>query len=183
MKAVETILEGVVVLEIEPIGDERGFFARTWDRAELASRGLTTAIEQVSIATNEVAGTLRGLHFQAAPNDEAKTVRCNIGRIFDVAVDLREGSSTYLKWFGVELSAGNRKSLFVPEGCAHGYITLERGTEVQYLISTPYNPATARGYRWDDPTLAIEWPIPIRRISARDAALPYVDGGRRPSPG
>jgi dTDP-4-dehydrorhamnose 3,5-epimerase len=178
MKVVETVLQGVLVLEIEPIADERGFFARTWNRGDLAARGLTTDLDQVSIAFNEIAGTLRGLHFQAAPHGEAKTVRCTAGTIFDVAVDLRDESPTHLKWVGVELSAGDRRSLFIPEGCAHGYVTLTDGAEVQYQISTPYLPGTTRGYRWNDPTLAIEWPVPIRRISARDAALPYVEGSR-----
>lgn len=178
MKVVETILPGVLVLEIEPVADERGFFARTWDRGHLASRGLTADVDQVSIAYNELAGTLRGLHFQAAPLGEAKTVRCMAGEIFDVAVDLRDGSPTRLRWVGVELSAANRRALFVPEGCAHGYVTLTDGAEVQYQMSTPYRPDAARGYRWNDPTLAIDWPVPIRRISARDAALPYVEGDR-----
>lgn len=174
MKIVETILQGVLVLEVEPIADERGLFARTWDRADLVARDLTAGMNQVSIAYNEVAGTLRGLHFQAAPHAEAKTVRCTAGAIFDVAVDLRDGSSTRLRWFGVELSAANHRSLFVPENCAHGYVTLTDGAEVQYQISTPYRPDATRGYRWNDPTLAIDWPVPVRRISARDAALPYV---------
>lgn len=176
MKVVETVLKGVLVLETEPIADERGFFARTWDREELASRGLTADLDQVSIAYNEVVGTLRGLHFQAAPHGEAKTVRCTAGAIFDVAVDFRDGSPTRLRWVGIELSAANRRSLFVPEGCAHGYVTLTVGAEVQYQISTPYRPDAALGYRWNDPTLAIDWPVPIRRISARDAALPNVGG-------
>jgi len=176
MKVVETVLRDVLVLEVEPIADERGLFARTWDRAEIVSRGLVADVDQVSVAYNEVAGTLRGLHFQAAPHDEAKTVRCTAGAIFDVAVDLREGSPTRLRWIGVELSATNRRSLYVPEGCAHGYVTLTDGAEVQYMISTPYLPDAARGYRWDDPTLAIEWPVPVTRISDRDAALPYLEG-------
>jgi dTDP-4-dehydrorhamnose 3,5-epimerase len=175
MKVVETALRDVLVLEVESIADVRGLFARTWDRAELISRGLTADVAQVSLAYNEVAGTLRGLHFQAAPHDEAKTVRCTAGAIFDVAVDLREGSPSRFRWVGVELSATNRRSLFVPEGCAHGYVTLSDGAEVQYMISTPYQPDAARGCRWDDPTLAIEWPVPITRISDRDAALPYVE--------
>jgi len=177
MNVVETDLAGVLILDIEPIEDPRGFFARTWDRAELAARGLTTDIEQVSVAFNETSGTVRGLHYQEAPHLEAKTVRCTAGAIFDVAVDLREGSLTRLRWLGVELSAANRRSLFIPEGCAHGYITLMNATEVEYAISTAYRPDSTRGYRWDDPTLAVEWPIPMRRISARDAALPHIVEG------
>ncbi len=174
MNVTETAVAGVLVLEIEPVEDERGFFARTWDQADLGSRGLTARLDQVSIAFNSVAGTLRGLHYQAAPHEEAKTIRCIAGAIFDVAVDLREGSPTRHRWVGVELSASNRRSLFIPEGCAHGYVTLTDATEVQYLISVPYRPDAARGYRWDDPAFAIAWPVPIHRISARDATLPYL---------
>lgn len=178
MKVAETDLAGVLVLEVEPIADERGLFARTWDRAELLSRGLTAELEQVSIAYNAVAGTLRGLHFQAAPFEEAKTVRCTSGAIYDVAVDLRDGSPTRLRWVAIELTATNRRSLFVPEGCAHGYLTLTDRAEVQYQISTPYHADAARGYRWNDPALGIAWPVEVRRISDRDAALPFIgDGG------
>lgn len=174
MKIIETNLHGVLILEVEPIADERGFFARTWDRKSLAERGVTAEVNQVSVAFNEVAGTLRGLHYQAAPESEAKTVRCTAGAIFDVAVDLREGSPTRYRWVGVELSADNRRSLFIPDGCAHGYLTLVDSVEVQYQISAPYRPEAARGYRWDDPTLAIDWPIAVRRISTRDEVLPYI---------
>lgn len=176
MNIVETALAGVVILEVEPIPDYRGFFARTWDRADLATRGLTTEVAQRSIAYNEISGTMRGLHYQAHPHLEAKTVRCTAGAIFDVAVDLRDGSPTRLRWVGVELSAANRRGLFIPEGCAHGYITLMDGAEVEYGISTAYQAGSALGYRWDDPTFAIEWPVPMRRISARDAALPHFKG-------
>lgn len=175
MKINDTVLPGVLVLEIEPIADERGFFARAWDRGELASRGLTVDLDQVSIAFNEVAGTLRGLHYQEAPYQEAKTVRCTAGSIFDVAVDLRPDSASHLRWVGVELSATNRRGLFIPEGCAHGYLTLTDGAEVQYSISVAHRPDAARGYRWDEPRFAIDWPIAIRRISPRDAALPYLE--------
>jgi dTDP-4-dehydrorhamnose 3,5-epimerase len=174
MKVAETAIQGVLLLDIEPAADERGYFARTWDRADLKSRGLTSELDQVSIAYNDVAGTLRGLHFQAAPHGEAKTVRCTAGAIFDVAVDLRDRSPTQFQWVGFELSAVNHRSLFIPEGCAHGYVTLSPGAEVQYQISAPYRPDAARGYRWDDPAFAIEWPVKIRCISARDAALPLV---------
>lgn len=175
MKVVETALAGVLLLEAEPVPDLRGFFARTWDRSAIRSRGLTADVDQVSVAFNEIAGTLRGLHFQAAPHAEAKTIRCTAGAIFDVAVDLREDSSTRHQWIGAELSAANRRSLFIPEGCAHGYITLTDGAEVQYQISAPYRPEAARGYRWDDPAFGITWPVEVVRMSARDAALPTVD--------
>lgn len=174
MMVVETALNGVLILEVEPIGDERGMFARMWDRHALSSRGLTATIDQVSIAYNQIAGTLRGLHYQADPYAEAKTIRCTAGGVFDVAVDLRDGSPTRLRWIGVELTAANRRSLFVPEGCAHGYVSLTDAAEVQYQISTPYQPDAFRGYRWDDPAFAIEWPVEVRRISQRDAALPYI---------
>ncbi len=176
MRVIPTALSGVLILEIEPVTDKRGFFGRMWDRTALESRGLTADVDQVSIAVNEVSGTLRGLHYQAAPYDEAKTVRCTAGAIFDVAVDLREGSPTRNRWVGVELSATNRRSLFIPEGCAHGYITLADWAEVQYQISAPYRPEAARGYRWNDPAFAIDWPVEVRRISMRDAALPFVNG-------
>jgi len=179
MKVSETSLHDVLLLDIEPVRDERGFFARTWDRAELVSRGLTAEVDQVSIAWNELAGTLRGLHYQSAPHAEAKTVRCLAGSIFDVAVDLRPGSVTYLQWVGVELSAGDRRGLFIPEGCAHGYVTLTDHCEVEYHISAPYRADAARGYRWDDPTFAIDWPAPVRRISVRDAALPHFQPADR----
>lgn len=176
MKVVETTLAGVLVIEAEPVADERGFFARTWERTELASRGLTAHVEQISIARSDAAGTLRGLHFQAAPYEEAKTVRCTAGAVFDVAVDLRDDSATRFQWVAVELSETNRYSLYIPEGCAHGYLTLTDGAEVQYQISVLYRPDAGRGYRWDDPAFGIEWPMDVRRMSARDAALPYVAG-------
>jgi dTDP-4-dehydrorhamnose 3,5-epimerase len=174
VRIVETDLEGVLVLEVEPIADERGLFARTWDQQELAARGLTAQVSQVSVAFNEVAGTMRGLHYQAMPHAEAKTVRCTAGAIFDVAVDLREESPSRYTWFGIELSAANRRSLFVPEGCAHGYVTLVDSAEVEYQISVPHHPEASRGYRWDDPRLSIAWPVEVRRISARDLALPFL---------
>ena len=181
MKVGETSLHDVLLLDVEPICDERGSFARTWDRTELASRGLTAEVDQVSIAWNEIAGTLRGLHYQSAPHAEAKTVRCLAGSIFDVAVDLRPESPTYRRWVGVELSAANRRSLFIPEGCAHGYVTLADCSEVEYHVSAPYRADAARGYRWDSPAIAIDWPVPVRRISARDAALPYFQPAGRDS--
>jgi dTDP-4-dehydrorhamnose 3,5-epimerase len=177
MRLVETDLPGVLVLEPEPVEDERGSFARIWDREPLRTRGLTAEIAQVSAATNRLAGTLRGLHYQAPPAEEAKTIRCTSGAVFDVAVDLRQGSPTHLKWVAVELSATNRRGLYVPEGCAHGYMTLTDGAELEYLISAPYDPSASRGCRWDDPALGIAWPMDVRVISSRDAALPHIDTG------
>ena len=175
MTVVETAVGGVLILEAQAITDERGFFARTWDRAVLEQRGLTAHVAQVSIAYNELAGTLRGLHLQMPPHEEAKTVRCTKGAIYDVAVDLREGSRTRLGWVGVELSESNHRGLFIPEGCAHGYVTLTDRTEVEYMISVPYAPDSARGYRWDDPSFAIEWPVQVSRISQRDRDIPLIE--------
>lgn len=169
-----TGIAGAWVIEPERLEDERGFFARTWDADELAERGLNGRLSQCSISYNHVRGTLRGLHYQAAPYEEAKLVRCTSGALFDVALDLRPDSSTYGDWFGVELSAHNRKALYVPEGCAHGFMTLEDGCEVHYQISEAYVPAAARGVRWNDPAFAIEWPGDVVVINERDSSYPDV---------
>lgn len=174
MRVVETKIAGVLILEPEAVEDSRGFFARRWDREILTSRGLDGNVAQVSIAWNEVRGTIRGLHFQEAPHSEAKTVTCVAGAIWDVAVDLRRGSPTLHRWVGVELDGTDRRSLYIPHGCAHGYLTLSDGAEVHYQISVPHDAGSARGVRWDDPTLAIAWPGPVVRISDRDSALPRI---------
>jgi dTDP-4-dehydrorhamnose 3,5-epimerase len=172
----ETRLAGAYTIDVEPQEDARGFFARVWDGAEFTGRGLDARVSQSSIAYNRSAGTLRGLHFQAAPHRETKLVRCTRGAIWDVIVDLRPQSATFLEWVRVELSAENRRALYVPEEFAHGYQTLVDETEVWYQISTPYAPGAARGLRWDDPRLAIDWPPFDRRtISERDLAWPDVD--------
>ena len=174
MRVGETEISGVLILEPETIRDGRGSFARTWDRDLLAIRGLEARVAQVSVAWNEVRGTLRGLHYQEAPDSEAKTVTCLAGAIWDVAVDLRQESETRHRWVAVELSATNRRSFYVPMGFAHGYLTLSDGAEVQYQISHPYVQESSRGIRWNDPLLAIKWPAPVTRISDRDAALPLL---------
>jgi dTDP-4-dehydrorhamnose 3,5-epimerase len=171
----ETPVIGAVVVEPTRIEDERGFFARTFSAEEFATRGLDARVDQCSTSFNPRAGTLRGLHYQADPHGEAKLVRCTRGAIYDAAVDLRPGSPTYLRWFGLELSADDRRALFVPEGCAHGFQTLVDATEVLYQISTPYVPEAGRGVRWDDPAFGIEWPpAPAggRTMSQRDAEYP-----------
>ncbi len=168
----ETGIEGVWVVEPERHADERGFFARTWDGAELAERGLNGNLSQCSISYNHRRGTLRGMHYQEAPHEEAKLVRCTAGAIFDVAVDLRPDSPTFTKWVGHELAAENRLALYVPEGCAHGFITLADGAEVAYQISERYAPEAARGVRWDDPAFAIDWPVEVNVISERDRSYP-----------
>ena len=172
----ETRLAGAFTIDVELHEDERGFFARVWDGEELTAHGLETRVVQSSIAYNRVAGTLRGLHFQLPPFAETKLVRCTRGAIWDVIVDLRPGSPTFLEWVAVELTEENRRTLYVPEQFAHGYQTLSDASEVWYQMSAPYAPQAARGLRWDDPKLAIDWPPADRRvISERDLAWPDVD--------
>jgi dTDP-4-dehydrorhamnose 3,5-epimerase len=171
----DTELAGCVLVELAPNVDERGFFARTFDEAEFAGRGLTSAVAQCSISYNAARGTLRGLHFQSAPWTEAKLVRCTRGRVFDVVADVRAGSPTFGRWTAVELSAENRTGIFIAEGLAHGFLTLEPESEVMYQISTPHHPEAFRGVRWDDPVLAIDWPAQPAVISDRDAELPRLD--------
>ena len=174
MRFVATPLAGACVVEPELAEDERGFFARTYCREEFRRQGLDPELSQCSISFNRARHTLRGLHYQAAPHAEAKLVRCTRGAVFDVVVDLRAGSPTRHRWFAVELNEDNRKALYVPEGLAHGFLTLSEGAEVLYQISRPYEAASARGVRWDDATLAIDWPAAPAVISARDRALPAV---------
>jgi dTDP-4-dehydrorhamnose 3,5-epimerase len=171
----EQRIAGVHVVELEPAVDERGFFARTYDRRALADRGIAFAIEQASVSYNRRRGTLRGMHLQVPPHEEAKLVRCLRGTVHDVVVDLRAGSPTQLESLAVELSAERRNALYVPPGLAHGFLTLEDGCELEYLISTPYVPAAAAGVRWDDPAIAIEWPAAPTVISPRDAAFADLD--------
>ena len=169
----ETRLPGAFTIDVEPREDERGFFARVWDPDELAAHGLDARVAQSSIAYNHVAGTLRGLHFQVPPHAETKLVRCTRGAIWDVIVDLRRDSPTYLEWVAVELTQENRRTLYVPEEFAHGYQTLEDASEVWYQMSAPYAPDAARGLRFDAPRLEIDWPAAERRVvSERDLAWP-----------
>jgi dTDP-4-dehydrorhamnose 3,5-epimerase len=172
----ETELSGAFVLESERAEDERGWFARIYDEAELEQRGLAARFAQGSIAYNEERGTLRGLHYQAEPHAEAKLVRCIRGAVHDVIVDLRPGSPTFKRWAAVELAAAHSRMLYVPEGLAHGYLTLEDGSETLYLISAPYAPEAARGVRWDDPAFGIEWPHDPRVMSEKDKAWPDFSG-------
>ena len=171
----ETALAGVLLLELERREDERGFFARAWSREELGERGLSTQLEQCNIAYNEREGTVRGLHFQLPPYEDVKIVRCTAGAVFDVVVDARRDSLTYLRWLGIELSAANRLALYIPAGCAHGYQTLAPATETFYLHSASYAPGFEGGLRWDDPALNIEWPEAAERIvSERDRGWPDI---------
>jgi dTDP-4-dehydrorhamnose 3,5-epimerase len=168
----ETPLPGAWVLEPERFEDERGFFARTYCRRDFADRGLDPEIAQCSVSYNHRKGTLRGLHFQAAPHEEVKLVRVTRGAVWDVIVDVRPGSPTFKKYFGVILSAAAGNALYIPKGLAHGFQTLEDATEVFYQISAFYAPEAARGYRWDDPAFAIPWPEPPSVISDKDRNLP-----------
>lgn len=177
MRLVETPLEGVWLVESERLADERGFFARTYDAGAFAAHGLAAVGVQCNTSFNERAGTLRGMHLQTAPHGEPKLVRCTRGAIFDVAVDLRPRSQTHREWFGVELSADNGLALYVPEGLAHGFQTLEGDSEVFYMMGHEHVPEAASGVRWDDPAFVIAWPAAAERtISARDRAYPDYHG-------
>jgi dTDP-4-dehydrorhamnose 3,5-epimerase len=170
-----TEISDVVVIDVEPRGDERGFLARIYCEHELTGHGLVARVVQASTVFSPKRHTLRGLHFQKSPHWETKLVRCTAGAAFVVAADLREDSPTRLRWVGVELSARNRRLLYVPEGFAQGYQTLADETELFYQMSREYEPAAARGVRWDDPALAIEWPPATERIiSDRDRAWPLL---------
>ena len=163
-------------MEPEPRVDARGAFARTWCREEFARQGLNPDLAQCNTSWNTTKGTLRGLHFQAPPHAEAKLVRCTRGSLFDVVLDLRPGSPTYLKHASVTLTWENRLALYVPEGCAHGFQTLEDGTEVFYQMSAPYSAEASRGVRWDDPAFGIVWPVAAPILNERDTAWPAYRG-------
>ena len=172
----KTVLSAALVVDIEKKEDERGFFARAWDRREFEAHGLNPHLAQCSISFNPKKGTLRGMHFQVKPYEEAKLVRCTKGSLCDVIVDLRPGSPTYKKHLSVVLTSENRRMLYVPEGFAHGFLTLEDDTEVLYQISEFYRPESQRGLRWDDPAFAIAWPAEVRLISDRDRSYPDFGG-------
>ena len=171
MQFLETPLPGVWIIEPQRLEDERGFFARTFCRAEFAARGLNPHLEQCNVSFNAKKGTVRGMHWQEAPHGEDKLVRCTMGRIFDVALDMRPDSPTFLQWFGVELSAGNHKMLYIPVGCSHGLQTLEDDSEVFYQMSATFHGAAARGARFDDPAFGIAWPLPVSVIAEKDRSL------------
>ena len=169
----ETVIPGAFVVEPEPVTDERGFFARTFDAAEFQARGLNPALAQASISFNERKGTLRGMHFQRVPYAEAKLVRVTRGALYDVIVDLRPSSPGFTRWAAVELSAANRLALYIPENVAHGFQTLEDASEVHYAISEFYEPSAASGVRWNDPAFGIEWPVAGERVmSEKDMFWP-----------
>ena len=165
-------LAGAFVIEAERHEDERGFFARTFCEREFAERGLNPRVAQANVSYNARGGTLRGMHYQRAPHAEAKLVRCTRGAIHDVILDLRRESPTYLRHFAIRLDEENRTLLYVPEGLAHGYLTLEDRTEVSYQMSVAYSPDHGAGVRWDDPAFGIAWPAPVRVIAERDRTYP-----------
>ena len=172
MRFIPTALAGAFLVELEPLNDERGFFARSWCCREFAEQGLNAELVQCNISYNRTKGTLRGMHYQAHPHEEVKLIRCTSGAIYDVLIDLRPRSSTYRSWIAYELSAGDRRMLYVPAGLAHGFQTLEDHSEVFYQMSAFYDPPSARGVRWNDPVFAIDWPFAAPVISEKDASYP-----------
>jgi dTDP-4-dehydrorhamnose 3,5-epimerase len=172
---VATSIPGAFVVHLERHEDERGFFARAWSPEDLQANGLDPRLAQTSLSWNQRRGTLRGMHYQMAPFEEAKLVTCVRGALHDVIVDLRAGSPGFRKWFGVRLDAERLDALYVPGGVAHGYLTLADDTLVHYQISERYSPEYARGVRWDDPAIGIEWPVRPVAISERDAAFPLLE--------
>jgi dTDP-4-dehydrorhamnose 3,5-epimerase len=172
MKFNETKLPGVFEIQLEPKSDERGYFARTWCRKEFETHGLSSDIAQCNTSFNLKKGTLRGVHYQQEPNAEIKLVRCTRGSIFDVVLDLRPKSPTFKEWISLVLSSSSQNMIYIPEGCAHGFITLEDNTEVFYQMSESYSAESARGVRWDDPAFKIQWPQEVVVISERDRTYP-----------
>lgn len=172
MKFYETKLNGAFIIELEKNEDERGFFARTWDKKEMQKFGFNTNLVQCNISFNKIKGTLRGMHYQTAPFQEAKLVRCTRGKIFDVIIDLRPTSLTFKQWFSTEIDEKNHKMIYVPEYFAHGFQTLEDNTEIFYQISEYYMPEYAKGIRWDEKTFDIKWPINPKIISEKDLTYP-----------
>jgi dTDP-4-dehydrorhamnose 3,5-epimerase len=176
MKYTGSPLGGVYVVEVEPVEDDRGFFARTFCEDEFSRQGLETRFVQSSIAFTKRKGTLRGMHYQRDPYAEAKLIRCTRGAVYDAVIDLRPDSPTFRHWFGVELTAENRRMLYVPKGFAHGYQTLMDETEISYQMSAPYYPDAAAGVRWNDPAFGIRWPIDVTVIADRDRDYPDFSG-------
>ena len=168
MKFTETKLKGAYVIEVEPLADERGFFARSWCQKEFAEHGLDPNLVQCNISFNLKKGTLRGMHYQAEPYQEAKLIRCTKGAIYQVVIDIRPDSFTFKQWVAVELTAENRKMLYVPKGMASGFQTLMDNTEVFYQMGEFYHPESAKVVRWDNPAFEIEWPIEVKIISDKD---------------
>jgi len=171
----ETRLPGAYLIEIEPRTDDRGFFARTWCRNEFTEHGLETEFVQGSLSRTGVRGTIRGMHFQKAPHEEVKLVSCIRGAIYDVIVDLRPESPTYLQWLPVEMTGGSHQVIYIPKQFAHGFQTLADDTEVSYMVSAFYVPEAATGLRYDDPAIGIDWPMPVAGMSERDQTWPLLE--------
>jgi dTDP-4-dehydrorhamnose 3,5-epimerase len=176
MRFTPTTIEGVVLIDLEPIADERGNFARAFSKQEFARAGLNTEWPEHNLSFNRKRGTLRGLHYQRAPHQETRVVRCVAGAIFDVAVDIRPTSPTRGKWIAQELSAANGRALYIPMGCAHGFQSLVDDSAVLYLMSATYESTAAAGIRHDDPEISVAWPLADRVVSMRDKALPLLAG-------
>ena len=174
MHFTETDIAGAKVIDPSPHQDDRGRFMRAWCAREFADHGIDFVPVQANMGFSRQKGTVRGMHFQMAPALEAKLVRCTRGAMFDVVLDLRPSSPSYGKWYGTELTAENGRMLYVPEGCAHGYQTLEDGTEMHYMASEFYTPSAARGVRFDDPAFGIRWPLPVAVVSEQDRNWPLV---------
>lgn len=178
MVFIETKFTGAFIITPDLIEDERGFFARTFCQREFEEHDLNFGLVQCNASFNKKEGTVRGMHYQAAPHAEVKLVRCTSGSICDVIVDLRPESPTFKEWFAAELTDKNHQMLYVPEGFAHGYQTLEPQTEVFYQVSAFYHPASERGVRWNDPTFGIKWPLPVGVISKKDGSYPDWEANR-----
>jgi dTDP-4-dehydrorhamnose 3,5-epimerase len=172
MKFIETNLKGSYIIEPEPSTDERGFFARSWDVNEFKKMGLNSNVVQSSISYNKLKGTVRGMHYQIKPYEETKFVRCTRGSVFEVLLDLRPNSKTFLKWTSVELTSNNYKMVYAPEGFALGFQTLENNTELIYQMSQFYSTEFQRGIRWDDAYFNIKWPLKMTVVSNRDTTFP-----------
>ncbi|PRY11222.1 dTDP-4-dehydrorhamnose 3,5-epimerase [Pontibacter ummariensis] len=183
MNFTETKLKGAYVIDVKRLEDERGFFGRSFCQKEFEAYGLSNEVRQTNVSYNKKKGTLRGMHMQLAPNEESKLVRCTRGAIYDVIIDMRPDSETYKQWVGVELTADNYRMLFVPEGFAHGFITLEDNTDVTYQVTEFYTPGAERCIRWNDPAFNIEWPMEPVVISEKDQAHPDFEDEQVPSKG
>jgi len=168
----ETKIQMAYIIDLERREDHRGFFARSWCQKEFESHALNPCTAQINVGFNKRKGTLRGMHFQLSPYQEVKVVRCTMGAVYDVIIDLRPASSTHKQWFGVELTADNRRMLYIPEGCAHGYQTLIDNTEIYYQTSQFYAPEHAIGVRYNDPAFGIDWPVAVEVISDADRSWP-----------
>jgi dTDP-4-dehydrorhamnose 3,5-epimerase len=168
-------LSGAYLIHLDRLEDDRGFFARAWCEHELADQGLNTRIAQSNVSYNKTKGTLRGMHYQAAPHAEVKLVRCTRGAIYDVIIDIRPESPTFRQWLAAELNEDNHDTLYIPEGFAHGFQTLQDGTEVYYQHSEFYMPGAERGLRYNDPAFGVTWPLPVSLINARDESWPLFE--------